>query len=118
MDARALVGLVFFVILIVFGIISTGEIVSVVFNYKKFDIDQKKVVYETLILSFVVLVLIHFIQTLISIISPQWKLFMQTFFSPVFPLFTNSPLHINSLFLDAMIFEIIYLIKRRKNKMD
>ncbi|MFW8053504.1 hypothetical protein [Vagococcus fluvialis] len=111
----------FFIIFFSLGIFSLISIITLVKTFiklKTFDELQKKAIYESLSISFLIIIAIHFIQLVVAIIAPEpFSLLAKFIISPGDyngALFTNSPLHFDSFMIDSLILGVVYYIKRKK----
>ncbi|SLM85989.1 hypothetical protein [Vagococcus fluvialis] len=109
------------VIMIVMGIITIGSIISMIYMFillnslDSFDEPKKKVVYESFVTAFLVVVIIHLIQLVGSFMHFD----LSKIISPGMidgDIIGTNPLHIDSFVFDSFIIGIIYFFKRNKSK--
>lgn len=105
-------------ILFVVGLYSLFGLINGLISFKKNDELERKVIYETLAISFLVIMIIHFIQLIASIIAPEpFSLLAKFIISPgecKGSFFGNDPLHFDSFMIDITILGIVnYIIKKK-----
>ena len=102
----------------VYSLISVFSLVTTFIKLNKFDELQRNAVYESLAISFLIIAGIHFLQLMISVVTPDpFSMAIKFWISPGAykgALMTNSPLHFDSFMIDAFVLAIVYNIKRRK----
>lgn len=109
---------IIFLGLALFSFISVITFIKTFIQLKKLDELQKNVIYESLAISFLIIVAINLIQLIVSIVTPEPIAYIAT--TIISPgaykgvLFSNSPLHFDSFLIDNLILGIVYYVKRKK----
>lgn len=92
-------------------------------DFKKFDELQKKALYESFAISFLVILTVHLLQVLGSVLLPHpYSKFFQFLISVGDSggiILTNNPLmRLDSFAFDSIVFGVTYYVKRKKYGLD
>lgn len=91
--------------------------------FKKFDELQKKALYESFAISFLVILIVHLLQVLGSVLLPHpYSKLLQCIISVGDSggiILTNNPLlRLDSFAFDSIVFGVTYYVKRKKYGLD
>lgn len=106
--------LMFSLILIgVFSIYSVGRLFLTLILMDRYDELQKKAVYESFAITFLIILVVHLIQLTINVFEINLPLIVGPGTVPGV-IIGSPPLHINSFFFDSFVLAIVYFIKKKR----
>lgn len=97
----------------IFSIYSVGRLFITLLLLDRYDELQKKAVYESFALTFLIILGIHFIQLNINLFDINWPMIIGPGTSHGVVI-SGPPLHIDSFFFDSFVLAIIYFIKKKR----
>ena len=98
----------------IFSIYSVGRLFITLLLLDRYDELQKKAVYESFALSFLIILLLHFVQLNINLFDIDWPLLITTG-NRLGIVAGNVPTpHIDSFFFDSFVLAIVYFIKKKR----
>lgn len=98
----------------IFSLYSVIRLFIMLLLLHRYDELQKKAVYESFALSFLIILLLHFIQLNINLFDIDWPLLI-THGNRLGIAAGNVPTpHIDSFFFDSFVLAIIYFIKKKR----
>ena len=98
----------------IFALYSVVRLFIMLLILHRYDELQKKAVYESFALSFLIILLVHFIQLNINLFDIDWPLLITTGNRLGIAMGNYPKPHIDSFFFDCFVLAVVYLIKKRR----